>query len=223
MVVPTPMARPSTAAIIGLVTLGRRRMKSSEGAGMPLPPADTTAAARRRKSLMSLPAENTPPEPMNTVTAMASLLSAASSASDMALYIGPVNAFFLSARRKRISCTPSATLISISWVISSSLRSSASLVRRKDGRHAAGHLGAQRLQAGGGTDHHLEFADAAVRIEPDHVHALERLVADAPAELEYRAVVFGIERALVGEIGECQQRLLQELRDQRRALIGSVR
>src|SRR6266571_5347819 len=54
---------------------------------------------------------------MKTWAAMASLLSDASSASDMASYIGPVSAFFLSARRKRITCTPSATLISISWVI----------------------------------------------------------------------------------------------------------
>ena len=117
MVVPTPMARPSTAAIIGLVTLGRRRMKSSEGAGMPLPSPAAVAAARRMKSLMSLPAENTPPEPMNTWQAMASLVSDASSASDMALYMGPVKAFFLSARVKRMTCTPSCTLISISWVI----------------------------------------------------------------------------------------------------------
>ena len=72
---------------------------------------------------MSLPAEKTPPEPMNTWTAMASFFSAASSASDMALYIGPVKAFFLSARRKRMTCTPSATLISISWVIVVPLRS----------------------------------------------------------------------------------------------------
>ena len=47
---------------------------------------------------MSLPAENTPPEPMNTWQATASFFSEASSASDMALYIGPVKAFFLSAR-----------------------------------------------------------------------------------------------------------------------------
>ncbi len=69
------------------------------------------------KSFMSLPAEKTPPEPMNTWTATASLVSAASSASDMALYIGPVKAFFFSARRKRMTCTPSCTLISISWLI----------------------------------------------------------------------------------------------------------
>ena len=98
MVVPTPMARPSTAAIMGFVTLGRRLMKSSEGAGMPLPSPPAVACARRRKSLMSLPAENTPPEPRKTWQAMASFFSEASSASDMALYMGPVKAFFLSAR-----------------------------------------------------------------------------------------------------------------------------
>jgi hypothetical protein len=38
-------------------------------------------------------------------------------ASDMASYMGPVNAFFFSARRKRISCTPPSTVIWISWVI----------------------------------------------------------------------------------------------------------
>ena len=58
---------------------------------------------------------------MNTWHATASFFSAASSASDMALYIGPVRAFFFSARRKRMTCTPSCTLISMSWVIVSSL------------------------------------------------------------------------------------------------------
>jgi len=84
---------------------------------MPLSSPVAVAWARRMKSLMSLPAENTPPEPMNTWQAMASLVSAASSASDMAVYMGPVKAFFFSARRKRMTCTPSSTLISMSWVI----------------------------------------------------------------------------------------------------------
>ena len=87
---------------------------------MPLPSLVAVACARRMKSLMSLPAENTPPEPMKTCTAMASFFSDASSASDMALYMVPVKAFFLSARVKRMTCTPSCTLISISWVIRSS-------------------------------------------------------------------------------------------------------
>jgi hypothetical protein len=111
------MASPSTAAIIGLVTLGKRRMKSRDGAGMPLLSLPAVACARRMKSLMSLPAQKMPPEPMNTWHAMASLLSDASSASDIALYIGPVRAFFFSARRKRMTCTPSCTLISMSWVM----------------------------------------------------------------------------------------------------------
>ena len=113
-----PMARPSTAAIMGFVTLGRRRMKASEGAGIPpVPLSDPAAWARRKKSLMSLPAEKEPPEPRKTWQAMAASVSAASKAADMASYIGPVKAFFLAARRKRIICTPSSTLISMSFVI----------------------------------------------------------------------------------------------------------
>ena len=100
-----PTARPSTAAIMGRVTLGRRWMNFCEGAASCEP-----SLARRTKSLMSLPALNTPPEPMKTWTAMASLFSAASSAADMTSYMGPVSAFFLSARRRRMICTPLSTV-----------------------------------------------------------------------------------------------------------------
>src|SRR5262245_32178702 len=55
---------------------------------------------------------------MKTCAATASLLSAASSAADMASYMGPVSAFFLSARNNLMICTPSWTLMSTSWVIS---------------------------------------------------------------------------------------------------------
>src|SRR5262245_18812186 len=111
-VTPIPTARPSTAAIIGLVTLGSRWMNICEGAACCEP-----SCARRAKSLMSLPAVNTPPDPMKTCAAMASLLSAPSSAADIASYIGPESAFFFSARTRRMICTPSYTAISISLVI----------------------------------------------------------------------------------------------------------
>ena len=54
---------------MGFVTRGRRRMKLSDGVGMPSGPAPE----RRMKSLMSLPALNDPPEPMNTCTAMSGI------------------------------------------------------------------------------------------------------------------------------------------------------
>src|SRR5262245_26520950 len=142
---------------------------------------------------------------MKTWAAIASLFSAASSAADMASYMGPVSAFFLSARNRRITCTPSATLMSTSWVIASPCGDAPArslLPIGKDWTHATRHLRAERLKAGSWANHDLELLEVAVRVEADHVDALEILVRDLGAELEHHAPLVVKEAAVVAELFE---------------------
>ena len=66
---------------------------------------------------MSLPAQNTPPDPMSRWAPTSVDASPRRDASVIAAYMAEVSAFFFSARAKRIVCTPSWMVISISAVM----------------------------------------------------------------------------------------------------------
>ncbi len=108
MVVPMPMPRPSTAAIIGTSTVASALMKS--------PPAERVSppAERCTKSAMSLPEVKTPGTPAKT-TARVPSAAAFSMTPRMASYMAPVRAFFLSGRFIRTSTTPWGWRSRVTW------------------------------------------------------------------------------------------------------------
>src|SRR5947209_8000483 len=102
MVVPTPTALPWTAATIGLSTSLIVSMKWWAGLSTALSPRAWLA-----KSARSLPAVKLSPSPWNTMTRTDGSSSALLSASDRALYMAPVSAFFFSGRCNVNVRTPS--------------------------------------------------------------------------------------------------------------------
>lgn len=81
--------------------------------------------------------------------------------------------------------------------------SAADLERRQLLPEPRAHFRAERLQRIERPDHDLEFDDSPVVVEADHVDPLQRLAADARAELQHHALaVIGDELAVIGEILE---------------------
>src|SRR5580704_15525434 len=107
MVVPIPMAMPSTAATIGflLFTSDCRKITALRGRA-----TSSVAVAACRKSPISLPAENTPERPVRMRQRIAGLDCAVSIASLIARYISCVNVFFFSGRRIVIVRAKSSSL-----------------------------------------------------------------------------------------------------------------
>src|SRR5260370_22960388 len=110
MVVPTPTARPGTAATIGLSALPNASMKSW-AARSALP------AAALAKSARSFPAVNASPSAAKSTTRVAGFFWAVSSASVAARYMALESAFFLSGRAKTISRTAPSCLTLMCSVI----------------------------------------------------------------------------------------------------------
>ena len=111
MVVPTPTARPSTAATSGFFAVASVRRKRRTGA------PSAPLVANVKKSLMSLPAEKTPPVPTIRLTTMSFDVSPELNASERSLYISVVIEFFFSGRLNLIVRTPASIAISIPIVI----------------------------------------------------------------------------------------------------------
>src|SRR6516165_1104297 len=106
-----PMATPLTAATRGFCRRDSACRKSRARVSKPPP-------AVLRKSVMSLPAVNVPPDPAIIRQRIASLWSASLSARVISAYIASVSAFFFSGRLKRtIRMASSSVTVTVALVI----------------------------------------------------------------------------------------------------------
>src|SRR3979490_973085 len=107
MVVPIPIATPSTAAMIGLTLCASeyRNLVAFEARG-----TSVLVVPSLRKSSRSLPAVNTPEPPVMIMQRIAGLFCAVSMASLMARYMACEIAFFFSGRRSVITRVASSSV-----------------------------------------------------------------------------------------------------------------